>query len=401
MVVKRKKNSIGNQNQGFTLIEVMIAICVLAIIVVPTLNYFANSAKYNARSGEKHKATVAAERLIEEIKSTKQDELITNLEDPDGTITTVSSGGAFTVTSESAVNIVGHRYVCTGKVQEGNSIYDAKVEIDPGSNMVSSGASLHTINLSTDVVFDEDSFSSAAGMRSLAIDELSAPSNILHSSVTPADVQKNISKNIIFTLTKQSDTVYKVDCRVSYYVENLSSGALRNRTYYRADQVVASETIDTNSLENIYLFYQNYDYSGSDYANMNDIYFETFDASGNQIPMEAVDFSKINFYVVCQNADTMSTSLKNNIKVRLYKDESNGIDLGQLTFKNIYFNVPTDPGRVQHNKVTTTGKIYTNLTGSDQVSALSKVTVTLYKEGGMAAGKKLVTLKTEVFYATN
>lgn len=51
--MKRKCN-----NQGFTLVEVLIAICILAIVVIPTLNYFANSSKYNLRTGQIGRAHV-------------------------------------------------------------------------------------------------------------------------------------------------------------------------------------------------------------------------------------------------------------------------------------------------------------------------------------------------------
>lgn len=393
--MKRKCN-----NQGFTLVEVLIAICILAIVVIPTLNYFANSSKYNLRTGQKHKATVAAERLMEEIKGGKDSGIVKNLQNPDGTITNAVSGSAFNIVSMSAVNVAGYRYECTGKVKEGNSLFDAKVEIDPSSNAVASGSSLHTINLSTDIVFDEDSFTSTGNkFYNEVLPQLTSPSNILHSSVTEADIKKNISKNIIFSLYKQSDTIYKIECHVSYYVENLSSGALVNRTYFKQDQAIATETIDTNNLKNIYLFYQNYDFADSIYANSNDVYFQTYDASGNAIPLTAVDFKNINFYMVCQNVDTMSSVTKNSVKVRLYKDESNGLDRGELTFKNIYFNVPTDITRVQRDKVKVVEKVYTNLTGSSQVTSLATITVKLYREGDFSKGKSpYVTLKSEVFF---
>ncbi|MDD6208034.1 MAG: prepilin-type N-terminal cleavage/methylation domain-containing protein [Clostridiales bacterium] len=386
------------RNQGFSLVEVMIAVCVLAIIVIPTLAYFGRAVQNNMLTGQKHKATVAAERLMEEIKGTSTDKIVDNLQNPDGTITNAVSGSAFTVVSTSAVNVLGYRYDCTGKVREGDSVFDAKVEIDPASTSVSSGSSLHTINLSTDVVIDEDSFTSAGNrFYNEVLPELTG-SNIANHAITDAMVRSNISKNIIIMLYKQSDTIYKMDCLVSYYVENMSSGALYKRAYYKPDQIIASETIDTNNLKNIYLFYQNYDFADSSYVNMNDIYFQTMDASGNPIPTEMIDFSNVNFYAVCQKAEAMPSATKNSVRVRMFKDETNGLGRGEIKFKNLYFNVPTDVSRVQCNKVEVAEKIFTSLTGSNEVSTLAKVTVRLYKENEMSQNKPYVTLKSEMFF---
>lgn len=62
----RKQN-----NAGFSLLEVVLAMAILAIISLPLLQYFSSSAKYNAMMKNKQKATIMAQELTENLKSEK------------------------------------------------------------------------------------------------------------------------------------------------------------------------------------------------------------------------------------------------------------------------------------------------------------------------------------------
>lgn len=63
-------------NKGFTLLELLISIAILAIILVPLLNNFVVAAKLNATSKLTHKATTVAQNLIESIKAEDIKELV-------------------------------------------------------------------------------------------------------------------------------------------------------------------------------------------------------------------------------------------------------------------------------------------------------------------------------------
>ena len=67
-----KKNS--QSNKGFTLVEVLIAITILAIIVVPLLRAFVVSANTNAKARRVMRATTLAQNVIEELKAYSLDE---------------------------------------------------------------------------------------------------------------------------------------------------------------------------------------------------------------------------------------------------------------------------------------------------------------------------------------
>lgn len=55
-------------NEGFTLIEVLLSIAILALITVPLMKYFSEAAKYAAQTSKKQKATLTCQETIEAIK---------------------------------------------------------------------------------------------------------------------------------------------------------------------------------------------------------------------------------------------------------------------------------------------------------------------------------------------
>lgn len=65
---RRKQN-----NQGFSLVEVLVALAILMIIAVPLLNGFVMSARVNAKSKNLLRATTAGGNVMERIKSTDLD----------------------------------------------------------------------------------------------------------------------------------------------------------------------------------------------------------------------------------------------------------------------------------------------------------------------------------------
>ena len=64
MVHKRKMN-----NKGFSLVEVIISMAILAIISIPLLNYFTDSMKYNAIAKTRQQATIEAQNIMEQLKA--------------------------------------------------------------------------------------------------------------------------------------------------------------------------------------------------------------------------------------------------------------------------------------------------------------------------------------------
>lgn len=59
-------------NGGFSLLEVILAMAILAILSIPLLSYFTQSMKYNAMMADKQHATNLAQEVMEDLKKQPQ-----------------------------------------------------------------------------------------------------------------------------------------------------------------------------------------------------------------------------------------------------------------------------------------------------------------------------------------
>ncbi len=155
-------------NSGFTLLELLIAMIILAVALIPMLNSFAVNAKVNRKSKIKLRATMIAQDIMEGIKgySTKdiyrqftgandfrliENEGIVNPADH-----RIISANA-TVSSADADALV-NRYTMKDLVYQGQR-YDATIDIDGTSftssgNRISAGASGNKIQPNSDELAD-------------------------------------------------------------------------------------------------------------------------------------------------------------------------------------------------------------------------------------------------------
>lgn len=74
-------------NAGFSLVELLVAMIILMIIVVPLLHSFVTAANVNGRAKKVLQATTAAQNIMEQIKASKISELRTATVDSDGVYT--------------------------------------------------------------------------------------------------------------------------------------------------------------------------------------------------------------------------------------------------------------------------------------------------------------------------
>lgn len=71
-----------NKNAGFSLLELLIAVVILAIIVIPLLNLFLSSNKLNIKSRQTLRATTAAQDIMEGLKAYDLEEIKAQFKDP-------------------------------------------------------------------------------------------------------------------------------------------------------------------------------------------------------------------------------------------------------------------------------------------------------------------------------
>ncbi len=64
--------NLKDENAGFSLIEVILAMTILALISIPLMNYFTDSLRYSAQMANRQKATALAQQVTEEMKAETQ-----------------------------------------------------------------------------------------------------------------------------------------------------------------------------------------------------------------------------------------------------------------------------------------------------------------------------------------
>lgn len=130
-----KKKNAGKQNignRGMTLVEVIVAMAVLTIIIIPVMRSFVYSARYNAKAHSLQKATVAAQTIMENFKAYAVDDICQQFAD-----------GNFMVGSESPVSYYEavhdpttfqHTYLI-GDISYNGNVYDAQVILIPSTSL--------------------------------------------------------------------------------------------------------------------------------------------------------------------------------------------------------------------------------------------------------------------------
>lgn len=92
----QKSNQNRQQNKGFTLIEVLISITILAIIAAPMLHAFVTSARTNAKSAKLLDATTLSQNIMEEFKAGSLEDIAREFNGyGSGSIASKASGGAY------------------------------------------------------------------------------------------------------------------------------------------------------------------------------------------------------------------------------------------------------------------------------------------------------------------
>ena len=184
-------------NKGFSLVELMIATVILAIIVAPLLHTFVTAASTTARSRQMGDATLAGKNVSEMVEARSLSQLTSGCT-PDGN---------------------GRYVVNLNNVQAGSSIFDAKITLDP-STYRTGDANNKGLN---DFMMSDYSNMDAVFVQSLGPDNPDVLSRMEFESKADTEYQygwsenkENFLRTMVITVDEDSSHQISVSLEIQY-----------------------------------------------------------------------------------------------------------------------------------------------------------------------------------------
>lgn len=258
-------------NRGFTLVEILVALAVLAIISIPLLSYFSDASRMNALSANKHKANLAAQAVMEDFK-TKDMETIAmeyrGLSGKSGQYRNSSydeaakylASEAFVAEQPNPANDpVTPYYFQYSNYMVGGTPYDIRVQVEEGQYQYTHVVSGTTISLWN--TFQDYDIGSIESNTNVVIEEgVSDQNSAIEAlykecqdageySVTKAMIQTNMKRTITLDFNKNAaDNTVTVKCTFSYNCPGIAAIAAITKNVVRFEKTYTE-------LKNVFLFY--------------------------------------------------------------------------------------------------------------------------------------------------
>lgn len=389
------------EDRGFTLIEIVITIVVLALISIPMLAYFSDAMKHTARTKEQQNAVVAAQNIVEELKDADYSldaDKVSDIKAAPAKGWTVASSPAPTSASASyemytSRSINGKSYNVVAKVTPKKSVdnvynsatgaYDATLDyseaiipsMDSTKDVISTETSKH---LSDATIRFLSLYSNYCRKKNVAQDE---------SKVNDAIIRDHLKRNIKISI-EQAVTAGEVLVTVSYeysYVKDATDEYPQDILNDYPDPYVvdvASSSIDATKLENIFVFY-NPDNAG-----------DSIQVTSSKA-LALLGIADVNLYIIAENsvASANATPEDNadpNIQVRniSYRMKAN-IDWGIAdAITKVFTNLSNKSADEMDGSGNLYGKLQKDASGAYTLitkgtyNRLVDITVDIYKDQG-------------------
>lgn len=278
MSIKHTKNKMNNA--GSSLIEVILAMAILAILAIPLLNYFMESMKYNAKMSAEQHATLLAQQTIEDLKS--QDVLIESVSNPDdipGYKSAYLESLGFVKTASDAKGVSYY-----GEAEAVHKDYDVVVAVNTDTQENSSAIpQINGIDDTCDVIVRENGQAEAALAWFQEVNRIYAEKQGNMGLLLSEDSIKDRMHRIMKCSIEKDGSYYRVTVGCTYTCDELRGADSTDRyqcTDY-ADQLL-------KEVKGIYLFFN---------AGKNSDCMEIVEGSG--ISLASL---KPELYLVCQDS---------------------------------------------------------------------------------------------------
>lgn len=369
-------------NKGFSLVEVLIAMAILAIVSLPILATFSNAARINSRAKKIENATTAANNILEEAKVSNVNKLTDIHSKTDCKYTLTSdNNGILTYYVGNKTDANGNQYY------EGNNgeRFYITAEFDPTVYTSHDGNTtenkLNDVNSSSISVYSDITGPNNYVFRDDSCDE--AAMSHFQYIVGDSYDRKNISKktdinvNVTATRANECEFIQTVTIVMTYHYDSHASYSDYVKTttlspnVFTGDKVLNEDGISyhyevsgrkADNIKNLYVFYSPFDENTerrddfnkeincNDVININYFYEKNFYSS--------VDFDNCNVYVIQQ--DKYVKHLTTDYHLKVSEDNVN------VKINNVVMDTATEKAGSMASNVTKKEpavRIYSNIKG--------------------------------------
>lgn len=236
------------RNAGFSLIEVIISMAILAIISIPLLNYFTESMKYNGMMAEKQKATLLSQKVLEQLYA--ETPLIQKMPSGDYSIPCLTDR-MYTIESNSMDASGAGTIQLKGLADDIGEAYDVVVTVETDGVAAGAGKSaVYGIDSTTDILAVEQSQLQEALVYFTAVNRAYCAANAGAVKLTADEIQDSLTREIIIDLQADGPG-YRVCVKYAYTCIGLKGNTGEAVTYDGS----CLEDRSVDEVRNIYLLY--------------------------------------------------------------------------------------------------------------------------------------------------
>lgn len=360
-----KNNPFNEMRDGFSLVEVIIAVTILGILSLAILSYFTNASLSTSRGKNQQSGEYVAETMVESVNSLGTFEQLTASGTAVvGSVVTGTAIGEFTLTYSDDMKTIFEK-----DITQDDFDYHVVTEVNYDSYREKVGTS--------GVGKDGNGKVSYNDYAVPQLKEVYAPENVVveetdqadtalsefyyeHQSQTKQTIFDSMSRVIYIDVTKMKDAVGRELYNVKTYIKFQYDGDEKTA-------VVNETRIEKDKLQNIYLFYKVL--RGN--IQKEQVLVNLSSTSGEAVTIDEV--KKLNFYFVLQDTSATSFTAKRKANYELKVGPDGDAMIG---YAGYHFNrYPGETGGV-------TGPVKTSqaVIAYEKQKRIATVTVKVYKK---------------------
>lgn len=225
------ENHRAKENAGFTLVELLIAVVILAVIAVPLGHAFITSAKTNAKARKIAQATTVAQNAMEEIQASETTDFITN-----------KNKKIEAINEMTGEKYYKYRYTFSDTTVEGIT-YETIAEFSP--NAYSEDDITRYNENEIPQISDMNDLENVSYVQEVSLDHKMAASFLGNTD----RVEREMSREIVVDITADGDN-QAVELEISYGWNGDTKYAFAQK------QCIYSNSSSSNQLNNIFLYIQ-------------------------------------------------------------------------------------------------------------------------------------------------